>query len=143
MWRQYFGLEVFKPFIEQPTAKWIQERYIQCGPSMMSWVDPYPFIESIHTLKSKGMDQLNKRVWINFKKSLTVHTVFFSTFSKAVQHFLWLFTQTMSLSQKNAVQHGVKMKMSPTQNPTILKCIAMNRTKRREGAQNRSSLDVS
>ena len=24
--------------------------YIQCGPSMTSWVDPYPFIESIHTL---------------------------------------------------------------------------------------------
>ena len=44
---------------------------------------------------------------------------------------------------KNAVQHGVKIKMSPTQNSTILKCIAMDRTKRREGAKNRSSLDVS
>ena len=27
---------------------------------------------------------------------------------------------------KNAVQHGVKIKMSPTQNPTILKFIAMD-----------------
>ena len=46
---------------------------IQCGPSMMSWVDPYPFIELIHTIRFEsihtffieGMDRLNKRVWID------------------------------------------------------------------------------
>ena len=55
---------------------------------------------------------------------------------------LIIYAKIVSIT-KNAVQHGVKMKMSPTQNPTILKCIAMDRTKRREGAKNRSSLDVS
>ena len=61
----------------------------------MSWVDPYPFIESIHTLnlknmdqfKSKGMDWLNKRVWIDFKTSLTIHTVCFFNFQIIYSYF--------------------------------------------------------
>ena len=37
------------------------ESKVPCGPSMMSWVDPHPFIESIHTL-------LRRRVWINSRR---------------------------------------------------------------------------
>ena len=33
-------------------------------------------------LKSKGMDRLNKRVWINFKTSLTSTLYFFQLFPK-------------------------------------------------------------
>ena len=40
--------------------RFIMSSNIQCGLSMMSWVDPYPFIESIHTL--------NKRVWIDSRR---------------------------------------------------------------------------
>ena len=32
---------------------------------MMSSVDPYPFTDGMDQLKSKDMDQLNKRVWID------------------------------------------------------------------------------
>ena len=47
---------------------------VQCGPSMTSWVDPYPFNELVHTLYwvdpypfIEGMDQLlNKRVWTQY-----------------------------------------------------------------------------
>ena len=57
--------------------------YIQCGTLMMSWVNPYPFIESIHTLDKRVWIDSNLRVWIDsnlkvwidFKTSLTVHTV--------------------------------------------------------------------
>ena len=111
------------------TAKWTQERYIQCGLSMISWVNPYPFIDSIQTLNKRVRIDSNLRVWINFFQSST--TVCLIIYAKIVP------------ITKNAVQRGVQMKMSPTQNPTILKCIAMDRTKRREGAKNRSSLDVS
>ena len=38
-------------FCEEGTS-----RFLQCGPSMTSWVDPYPF---------NGMVRLNKRVWID------------------------------------------------------------------------------
>ena len=39
---------------------------LKCGPSMMSWVDPYPFIiESIHTLRFVLIHTLFLRVWID------------------------------------------------------------------------------
>ena len=39
---------------------------IQCGPSMTSWVNPHPSSQKgMDRLKSKGMDHLNKRVWID------------------------------------------------------------------------------
>ena len=36
-------------------------------------------------LKSKGMDQLNKRVWIDSRRH-TVHTVFLNPFFKGQKH---------------------------------------------------------
>ena len=38
--------------------------YIQCGLSMMSWVDPYPFIESTLTVNKRVRINANLRVWI-------------------------------------------------------------------------------
>ena len=35
--------------------------YVQCGPSMTSWVDPHPFIESIHTLRFESIHTLLSR----------------------------------------------------------------------------------
>ena len=39
--------------------------FIQCGLSMMSWVDPYSFIESIHTLNKKIWIDSNLTVWLD------------------------------------------------------------------------------
>ena len=40
--------------------------YVQCGPSMMSLVNPYPFIESIHTLLLS--------VWIDSTKRIRIES---------------------------------------------------------------------
>ena len=51
---------------------------IQCGISIMSWVDPHPSSQ-------KGMDRLNKRVWIDsrrhWRSTLYLWRVFVSKFA--------------------------------------------------------------
>ena len=42
---------------------------------MMSWVDPHPFIESIHTLRFESIHTLLRKRLGRLKTSLTVHTV--------------------------------------------------------------------
>ena len=41
---------------------------IECGTSMTSWVNPYPFIESIHTLNKKVWIDSILRVWIDLRR---------------------------------------------------------------------------
>ena len=43
------------------SCNWASQYYIQCGPSMTSWVDPHPFIESIHTLRFESIHTLLSR----------------------------------------------------------------------------------
>ena len=59
------GLSVLIWLTSASTAHFCPFRYIQCGLSMMSWVDPYSFIESIHTLNKKIWIDSNLTVWID------------------------------------------------------------------------------
>ena len=48
----------------------LTNREIQCGPPMTFRVDPYPFIELIHTLRFESSHTLTLRIWINSKRVL-------------------------------------------------------------------------
>ena len=52
-----------------------KNNYVQCGPSMMSWVDPYPFIESIHTLNKKVWINSNLSVWIDSNLKVWINSI--------------------------------------------------------------------